>query len=266
VTSDLHGRVALVTGAASGIGRGVARRLAADGARVTVCDIDVEQGEQVALDVGGTFVRCDVTRPREIEESVASVLSREGRLDCYVANAGYAFSQGPISELREETFSKDVAVLLGGVAHAMRCVVPAMRRQGGGSFITTSSVASLAAGMGEHVYSACKAAVNSLTRTVAYEEGQYGIRVNAVLPGSIATALPAKLLGIEDEERARRLDDAIAEAWSADIPLRRRGTPSEVADVVAWLASDQAAYVTGQSIVVDGGMVLGKTLPGVADV
>ncbi|GAA0985818.1 SDR family oxidoreductase [Acrocarpospora macrocephala] len=265
--SHLQERVALITGGASGIGKGIVERFAREGARIVVTDVDVARGVDVASSVDGIFVRCDVTVESDISASVAAALDHFGRLDCYVANAGFAFAEGPITDLENELFEKDLSLLVRGVAFAMKHAIGVMRDQGGGSFITTSSVSALSAGMGPHIYSACKAAVNSLTRTVAYEEGVHGIRVNCVCPGSIATAFPAKRVGIDgDEERMRRLDDAIAAAWTPVIPLGRRGTSADIANAVAWLASDDAGYVTGQEIVVDGGMILGRTLPDVPDV
>jgi NAD(P)-dependent dehydrogenase (short-subunit alcohol dehydrogenase family) len=259
-------RVAMVTGASSGIGEGVAVRLAAEGAKVVVVDIDTERGAQVAAQVDGLFLCCDVTDDAQVADSVSTCLQRFGRLDCYVANAGFSFTQGTITEFEGQSFDKTVALLLKGVAFGMKHAAVAMRAQGGGAIVVTSSVASLSAGMGPHIYSACKAAVNSLTRTVAFEEGSHGIRVNAVCPGSIQTPLPARLLGIPDgDDRVRRLDEAMAAAWASSIVLERRGTPADIAGAVAWLASDDAAYVTGQSIVVDGGLTLGKTLPSFSD-
>jgi len=261
MTMRLRDRVTVVTGGASGIGEGIAARFAEEGAKVVVADVDAARGRSVAASVGGVFVDCDVTRETDVAGSVATALDRYGRLDCYVANAGFSFSDGPIIELDEEGFDRTVAVLLKGVAFGLKHAARAMRDRAGGSIICTSSISAMSAGMGPHVYSACKAAVNSLTRTVAFEEGAYGTRVNCLCPGSIATSLPARLLGLEhDDDRARLLDEALSEAWAPDIALRRRGTPSDVAGAAAWLASDDAAYVTGQAIVVDGGLALGKAL------
>jgi NAD(P)-dependent dehydrogenase (short-subunit alcohol dehydrogenase family) len=256
----------MVTGGSSGIGEGIAVRFADEGAKVVVVDIDSARGEQVASQIDGVFLHCDVTNEADVANSVATCIERLGQLDCYVANAGFSFAQGTITELEEQSFDKTVALLLKGVAFGMKHAAQAMRAQGGGSITATSSVASLAAGMGPHIYSACKAAVNSLTRTVAFEEGAYGTRVNSVCPGSIQTPLPARLLGIaDDEERVRRLDQAMSAAWASRIVLERRGTPADIAGAVAWLASDDASYVTGQAIVVDGGLTLGKTLPSFSD-
>lgn len=262
----LQDRVAIVTGGASGIGEGICRRFAQDGATVFVADTDVDSGERVAAVVGGVFVRCDVTDEAAVAASIAAAVDGFGRLDCYVANAGFSFDDGPITELDVTAFDKTVALVLRGVALGMKHAARVMRTRGGGSIISTSSIAGLTAGMGPHVYSACKAAVNSLTRTVALEEGAFGTRVNAICPGSIETAMPARGFGIYgDKERMHRLDAAIAAAWEPSIALRRRGTPDDVAGAAVWLASDDASYVTGQAIVVDGGFALGRTLPAIAD-
>lgn len=263
----LKDRVAIVTGGASGIGEGICRRFALEGATVMVADTDVDAGEAVAADVSGVFLRCDVTDPAAVASSVAAALDGIGRLDCYVANAGFSFDAGPITDLDEAAFDKTVALVLKGVAFGMKHAAQAMRTRRGGTIISTSSIAGLTAGMGPHIYSACKAAVNSLTRTVAIEEGVFGTRVNAICPGTIETSMPARGLGIYgNEERTRRLDAAMAAAWEPSIALRRRGTPDDVASAAVWLASDEASYVTGQAIVVDGGFALGRTLPAITEV
>jgi NAD(P)-dependent dehydrogenase (short-subunit alcohol dehydrogenase family) len=262
----LQGRVAIVTGGASGIGEGITARLAGEGAKVFVADTDATRGETVASSVDGVFVHCDVTKEDDVAASVAAATERFGRLDCYVANAGFSFAQGPIVDFDEVAFDKTVALLLKGVAFGMKHAARAMRAGAGGSIISTSSVAGLAAGMGPHVYSACKAAVISLTRTVAFEEGSYGIRVNCLCPGAIRTSFPARSLGVYgDEDLVTRLDEAIDLSWAPDIVLERRGTAADVAGAAAWLASDDASYVTGQAIVVDGGLVLGKKLAKLPD-
>ncbi len=259
--------VAIVTGGASGIGEGICVRFAQEGATVLVADTDVDAGERVASAVGGIFVPCDVTNESAVAASVAAAVDNVGRLDCYVANAGFSFDKGPITELDETAFDKTVALVLKGVALGMKHAARAMRSQHGGSIISTSSIASLTAGMGPHIYSACKAAVNSLTRTVAFEEGAFGTRVNTICPGTIETAMPARSLGIHgDTESMRLLDAAIASAWEPDIALGRRGTPADVASAAVWLASEDASYVTGQAIVVDGGFALGRQLPEIPDV
>lgn len=256
----LNRRVAVITGAASGIGRGIATRFAAEGAKVVVADIDEDGGRLVAAQTDGTFVRCDVTVEADLEAAVAAAVEGYGRLDCWVGNAGIGGVRGPITELDGEAFDQTVAVLLKAVALGMKHACRAMQAGGqGGSIISTSSVAGLQGGCGPHVYSACKAGVIGLTRTVALEQGPFGIRVNCINPGGIETAIfgrNAAELGVDPEEILRLVRTSTA----AQTPLGRMGQPADIAGAALWLASDDSAYVTGQTIVVDGGLTSSKPL------
>lgn len=257
----LEGKAALITGAASGIGEGMATRFVAEGARVLVADLDVSRGEEVAGRLGARFVRCDVTVEADIAAAVQASLDAYGRLDVCVANAGFGGVTGPITDLDEDGFDRTVAVLLKGVAFAMKHACAAMQATGGGSVISTSSVAGLMGGMGPHIYSACKAAVIGLTRSVALEQGPFNIRVNCINPGGIATPIFAKGLGVEaDPVAAEEVLALVTAGVSAGTPLGRIGTPADIAAAAVWLASEDAAYVTGQTIVVDGGLTSTKRL------
>ncbi len=251
----------MITGAASGIGAGIATRFAEEGARVVVADFDTSAGEQVAKAIGGRFVPCDVTREADLAAAVGDAVSAFGRLDCFVGNAGSGGVTGPITELDEAGFERTVAVLLKGVAFGMKHACLAMQASGGGSIISTSSVAGLMGGMGPHIYSACKAGVIGITRSVALEQGPFGIRVNCINPGGIATPIFAKGLGVADDPgAAEQVMDRVSASVSSITPLGRIGTPGDIAGAAVWLASDDSSYVTGQTIVVDGGLVAAKRL------
>lgn len=249
----LEGKVAVVTGAASGIGAGVARRFAAEGAQVVVADID-ETGAAVADEIGGRFVSCDVSREEDLAAAVTAAVEGFGRLDVFMGNAGFGGVRGEITELDVEGFDRTVAVLLRAVALGMKHAVRAMRAGGnGGSIISTSSVAGLQGGFGPHVYSACKAGVIGLTRSVALEQGPHGIRVNCVNPGGVDTPIFTRSLGVTGEE-AEAVREMVVTGTSRVTALRRIGQPADIAGAALWLASDDSSYVTGQTIVVDGGL------------
>jgi NAD(P)-dependent dehydrogenase (short-subunit alcohol dehydrogenase family) len=259
MTTDgrLSGQVAVITGAASGIGEGIASRFAAEGARVVVADIDTEKGSLVAKQIDGTFVACDVTREADLAQAIDTAISTYGALHTFVGNAGLGGARGEITDLDEAGFDDTVAVLLKGVAFGMKHACRAMRtdRGGqGGSIISTSSVAGLVGGLGPHVYSACKAGVVALTRSVAQEQGPHGIRVNCVNPGGVETPIFSK--GLEGEAAAH-LTQRVASHVATVTPLGRIGQPADIAAAALWLASPEAAYVTGQAIVVDGGLICG---------
>ncbi len=258
---QLDGLSAVVTGGASGIGEGIVRRYTAEGAKVVIADIDAANGARVAKDTGGVFVPCDVTRESDLAAAVATSVEGFGRLDCFVGNAGYGGVRGFITDLDQSGFDRTVAVLLGAVAFGMKHACRAMQASGrGGSIITTSSVAGLIGGMGPHVYSACKAGVIGLTRSVALEQGPHGIRVNCVNPGGIATPIFARTLGAEGEE-AEAVLRMVSDSVAASTPLGRIGRPADIAGAALWLASADSAYVTGQVIVVDGGLTSTRGTP-----
>lgn len=259
----LQDRVAVITGGASGIGEGIATRFAEEGARVVVADLDTTGGERVAKAVDGLFVECDVARESDLARAVDAAVTEFGGLHCFVGNAGYGGVLGPITELDEAGFDRTVAVLLKGVAFGMKHACRVMQGQGGGSIISTSSVAGLMGGMGPHIYSACKAGVIGITRSVALEQGPFGIRVNCINPGGIATPIFSKGLGVQDNpEMSELVIQAVSSGVAAQTPLGRIGTPADIAGAAVWLASDDSSYVTGQTIVVDGGIISTKPLSG----
>lgn len=240
-----EGRVALVTGGASGIGAATARRLAQEGARVMVADLDEAKGKEVASELGdqGAFHGVDVSDLEQVDALVAATAERFGRLDVLFNNAGIG-SFGETPDLDPEQWHQVIAVDLHSVFYGCRAAIPHLRAAGGGAIVNTASISGVAADYGFAAYNAAKGAVSNYTRTLAIDHAREGIRVNAVCPGLIATALSKVLLD----------QPSIMEDYTERIPMGRAGTADEVAATVAFLASDDARYVTGHCLVVDGGI------------
>ena len=247
----LEGCAAVVTGAASGIGRAVARRFAAAGASVVVADVREEPREggapthEAIRDAGGRarFVETDVTDRDAVDDAVAACVDAYGSLDVMANNAGIFPEQAEIDAVAEETYDAVLDVNLKGVYLGCRAAVTRMKRQeSGGAVVNTSSVAGLFGYERSSAYCASKGGVTNLTRELALEQGPNGIRVNAVAPGIVETA------------QTRVDEEAVLGEHIEDIPLGRDGRPEEVADVALFLASEEARYVTGQNVVVDGGL------------
>lgn len=248
----LDGRVAVITGGANGIGRETALRFLDEGARVVIADLNAPNAEavlRIAAERGHRdairFVRADVAQEPDVEAMIQAALEAFGRLDCVFNNAGIGGAFGPVTETRVEEWDYTLGVLLGGVFLGMKHGARVMKAQGeGGSIISTSSVAGLTGGGGAHCYSAAKAAIISLTRTVAVELAPHRIRVNTVAPGPLMTEL------------FHRGDPASAERAILDRqPWPEAGQARDVAGVVVFLASSDAGFVTGETIVVDGGLL-----------
>jgi 3-oxoacyl-[acyl-carrier protein] reductase len=244
----LAGRVALVTGAGSGIGEATARRFAAEGAVVVVNDVDGERARGVATAIGkdggkAAAVGADVTRRDEVERLVAGIVAEHGRLDVLINNAG--INRDAMShKMTEEQWDQVLTVNLKGTFLCAQAALPRMRERGWGRVVNTSSIGSLG-NIGQANYSASKAGVIGLTKTLALEYAKYGVTVNCVAPGAVMTPM---LAGVPDQ---------IREKITAGIPVGRIAEPREIAAVHAFLASDEAAFITGQAIFVDGGMSVG---------
>jgi 2-hydroxycyclohexanecarboxyl-CoA dehydrogenase len=247
--TGLAGRGALVTGAARGIGAAIARRLAADGARVAVLDVLEAEGRAIAQEIGGCFALCDVARPEAVRAAVASAEGALGALDVVVSNAGIDVI-GPFVSSDPAGWERLIDVNLRGPLHLCHAALPGMAQRRRGRLVFISSDAARVGSSGEAVYAACKAGVIALAKTLAREHARDGITANAVCPGPTDTALLHGLMGSGDD--GRRILDAVVR----QIPLRRLSTPEDVAHVVAFLASDEAGYVTGQTISVSGGLTM----------
>ena len=253
-------KVALITGGASGIGEGTVRLFVAEGASVMIADIQDERGQRLAGELGdrAAYVHTDVSHEADVQAAVAETERRFGRLDCIFNNAGYGGVGGRIEAIPIDGFDATIGVLLRGVLLGMKHAAPVMKRQGGGSIISTASVAGLRAGFGPHVYSAAKAAVIQLTLTVAMELGEHNIRVNCICPGGIATPIFGKGLGMSAEEA-----DAIVPLMKGVLenvqPIKRSGLPEDIAQAALWLASDDSTFVNGHALVVDGGLSGGRS-------
>ncbi|ASW54620.1 SDR family NAD(P)-dependent oxidoreductase [Plantactinospora sp. KBS50] len=247
----LAGRAVLVTGAGRGIGAAQARRLVAEGARVLVTDLDGVAAKQLAAELGDA-ARAETLDVRDAAQWSAAVdraVAEFGRLDGLVNNAG-VLAVGTVADMPEESFREVVDVNQVGVFLGIRAVVPALRAAGGGTIVNISSIDGMIGFKYLSAYCATKAAVLALSRTAAMELGPDGIRVNAVCPGVIATSM------------TEGLDERVSGWLHKTLPLRRLGTPDEVAAVVAFLSCDESSYVTGSEIVTDGGMLAGFLMPG----
>ncbi len=248
----LHGKIVLITGASQGIGAACAQRFAREGARVVLSDVDDAAGQVLALALKGTYVHCDVAQKTQIDALIAKTLELHGRIDVLVNNAGI-FKAGPFLDVSEEDFDAVIRVNLKGsflMAQAAARAMVAHKTQG--SIINMSSVNAVLAIPSIASYNMSKGGINQLTRVAALALADHGIRVNAVAPGTIATELAQKAVLTDDAAKAKIMSRT---------PMRRLGQPSEIADVVAWLASDAASYITGEIVTVDGGrMALNYTV------
>ncbi|MGH2766332.1 MAG: SDR family NAD(P)-dependent oxidoreductase [Actinomycetota bacterium] len=240
-----EGRVALVTGAANGIGRGIAERLASEGASVVVADVETTTAEQVAGGLTGALaVRCDVTDRASVAAAVAAAVDRYGQLDMLVNNAGGSVAIGDFTETDLEAWHRQLDVTLVGAVHCVQAALPQLLASAyGGNVVTIGSINGLVA-FGDPAYSAAKAGLQSLTQNLAAKYARDGVRFNLVAPGTI---------------RTRNWDNQleVLEALTSTIPLGRPGQPRDIAAAVAFLGSDDAAWITGTILRVDGGALIG---------
>jgi NAD(P)-dependent dehydrogenase (short-subunit alcohol dehydrogenase family) len=255
----LDGKVAIITGGASGIGQATVRLFAQEGGRVVIADVQDDKGARLAEDLGqaASYLHADVSQEAQVSGAIAHAVSRFGRLDCLFNNAGAAGVAGPIEAIPTDGFDHTIGVLLRGVFLGMKHAAPIMKRQGGGSIISTASVAGLQAGYGPHVYSAAKAAVVHLTRSVAMELGESGVRVNCICPGGIATPIFGSALGLAEPE-ADRIAELMKTLLATRQPIQRAGLPEDIARAALWLASEESSFVNGHALIVDGGLTGGR--------
>ena len=247
-----EGRVVVITGAAQGIGEACARRFSQERAKVFLVDVDDAKGERLAKELGGAYLHCDVGSKRDVELAVASCVKTHGVIDVLVNNAG-TFKAADFLDVTEDDFDTVLRVNLKGSFLMGQAVAREMAKGNAGSIVNMSSVNGVLAIPNIASYNVSKGGVNQLTRVMALALAPHNIRVNAVAPGTIATELAAKAVLTSELAKAKIMSRT---------PMGRLGLPSEIADVVAWLASDAASYVTGEIVVVDGGrMTLNYTVP-----
>lgn len=258
----LDGKVAVITGATSGIGARTAELFVAAGARVVMAGRRRDKGERLAAALGdaASFIRTDVCVESDIRAMIDHAVQRFGRIDCLFNNAGTVPPSADIAEIDLDDFNGAIAMHVSSVLAGMKYATPIMIGQGSGSIINMSSIVGVRAGIGAIVYSTAKAAVLHLTRCAAVELGEYGIRVNSVSPGRIVTGIFGKASGLEDnaaDQHAGAVKSALREILPQEQPLPRMGTSDDVANAVLLLASDDLSFVNGHNLVIDGGAMAG---------
>jgi NAD(P)-dependent dehydrogenase (short-subunit alcohol dehydrogenase family) len=263
MVNELLGKVAIVTGGASGIGAGIVEKFLAEGARVVIADVDRDRGEDLAAKSGGDviFRPADVSDPAQVGALVTSAVDTFGGLDVMVNNAGVS-SRMHRSFLDDDLadFQRVMSVNVLGVMAGTRDAAREMAKRGGGSIINMSSIGGIQAGGGVMTYRASKAAVIMFTKSSAIELAHYDVRVNAIAPGNIPTPLLQTSTTDKSPEELARFEQAIREQMRADRPLKREGTTGDIAEAALYLAGDRSRYVTGTVLPVDGGTVAGKVL------
>jgi NAD(P)-dependent dehydrogenase (short-subunit alcohol dehydrogenase family) len=257
--SRLEGKVAVITGGASGMGEATARLFVSEGARVLIGDLQDEKGEAVASSLGDAcrYLHADVSASEDVRALVAGAVSEWGRLDVMYNNAGIGGGEGSIVDCTEETFDRIIAVDLKAVWLGMKHAIPQMLRNGGGSIITTASVSAFMGMMGQGAYGAAKGGVVQLTRVCAIEYASQGIRANTICPGGTLTPI----LYANPNATVPTTPEAVAERLKYVQPIPRAGLPEDIANAALWLASDESSFVTGQAIVVDGGWMASARQP-----
>lgn len=261
--TELAGKVAIVTGGASGLGEGLARRFAAEGAKVLIGDVDGDSGAALAADIGANaaFVEADVSDVDLVSGLISTAVERFGGLHVMVNNAGvsgtmhFRFLDDDLAD-----FHHVMAVNLLAVMAGTRDAARHMKEHGGGSIINLTSIGGIQAGGGVMTYRASKAAVIQFTKSAAIELAHYEIRVNAIAPGNIRTAIVRKSAAGEDLEKLERFEAKIREQMRNDRPLKREGTTEDVAEAALYFATDRSRYVTGTVLPIDGGTVAGKVI------
>jgi NAD(P)-dependent dehydrogenase (short-subunit alcohol dehydrogenase family) len=257
VTGRLEGKTALITGGASGLGEGSVRAFIREGARVLIADVQDERGVRIAAELGAAavFQHTDVGDEAAIAAAVDRTVAEFGRLDCMFANAGIVGAVGPIEETPVEEYDVTMAINLRGVFLCMKHAARVMKPQRAGAILCSSSIAGIRGGLGPHVYATAKTALIGLTRNVAAELAPFGVRVNCIAPGNMATEMIAGLV-MGDPDKVAAIEPALA----ATSPLPGRpGLPSDIANAALYLASDEAAFVSGHTLVVDGGLTTGSS-------
>ena len=256
----LGGKVAVITGAASGIGRATVDLFVAEGAKIVAADIQDDKGARLEEDHKGAarYVRCDVSNERDIEAAIALAAKHFGRLDILFNNAGTGGAPDTADAVTAQGFDAVMHLHVRAALLGIKYAAPLMRARGAGSIVSTASVAGLQAGYGPILYSTAKAAIIHMTHVAAAQLGASNIRVNCICPGLIATGIFASAMGIPSQLGDTRID-AIADAAKNSQPIPRGGRARDIAEAALYLASDGAAFVTGHALVVDGGLTLGPS-------
>ena len=255
----LEGKVAVITGAASGIGAATAKTYVDHGARVVLGDIQDEAGESMAAALGGTshaiFRHCNVTSEAEVEALVEAAVSEFGQIDIMFNCAGIVGALGPMSTTPAEEWKLTIDIMINGVFYGMKHASRYMKEAGSGSIISMSSTAGVMGGLGPHAYAAAKHAVVGMTKNLAAEVGGYGVRVNCIAPAGMATPMVADVMTGDHQN----LEETIA-TLAALSPLKgRAGLAQDVANAALWLASDESGYTSGLTLTVDAGATTGST-------
>ena len=257
----LQDHVAIITGATSGIGLSTAELFVAEGAHVLLAARREEKGQAIADRLGDNahFIKADVTVEADIEAMVAAAIDRWGRIDSLFNNASSGSPGTPIDEMPFETFQTAMDLQVGSVLLGIKHVVPHMKASGGGSIINNASIAGVGVGYGSMLYSAGKAAVIHMTRCLAIDLGEYGIRLNCISPGGVMTPIflgPAQEKMTDEETQAAV--DRLSAVYDKNIPTRRAGTPDDIGHTAVFLAANESRHISGENIIVDAGTSLGR--------
>jgi len=257
----LENKVAVITGGTSGIGERTAEMFVEQGAFVVISGRSSEKGDAIADRLGdrAIFIRADVTQKSDVNNMIKLSVERFGRIDCLFNNAGAPGPIGGIEEITLADVNAALSLLFGAVFLGMKYVAPVMKKQGSGSIINNASVAGIRVGFGPTIYSAAKAAVIQLTKCVAMELAPFGVRVNSISPGGIATPIFGKAMGLDPADADRSVD-ALISYLKERLPMQRSGLPDDIAYGALYLASEEGSFVTGHDLVIDTGITAGRTV------
>ena len=257
----LEKKVAVITGGTSGIGERTAEIFVEQGASVVIAGRSTEKGNAIADRLGdhAVFIRTDVTQKSDVKNMIKVSVERFGRIDCLFNNAGAPGPIGAIEEISLADVNASMSLLFDAVFLGMKYVTPVMKKQGSGSIINNASIAGIRVGFGPTIYSAAKSAVIQLTKCVAMELAPFGVRVNSISPGGIATPIIGKAMGLDTVEADRSVE-ALISYLNERLPLQRSGLPDDIAYGALYLASEEASFVTGHDLVIDTGITAGRTL------